>query len=321
MTDAPNPALAPEAPVAATPRPNGFAALDRVGLIASIGAYLIWGFFPLYFMILAPAGPVEIVAHRALWALPTMLIALAIARRLGSAIGQIARPRALGALLITALLIGGNWLVYVYAIQNERIVEASLGYYINPLVSVALGVVLLKERLSRLGWIAIGLAAAGVVNQIVFVGEPPWIALILAASFATYGFMRKVAKVDAGAGLLAETALMAPLALAAVSWLEATHVGHALANPGLLGLLVLTGPLTAAPLFLFAVGARRLPLVAVGILQFSSPTIQLLLGLAFGEPFTFAHATTFAFVWTGLLLFTLDLLAKDKSRGGARSRR
>jgi chloramphenicol-sensitive protein RarD len=321
VADAPNSALAPEAPVSASPAApsNGFAALDRVGLTASIGAYLIWGFFPLYFKILAPAGPVEIVAHRALWALPTMLIALALARRLRSAVAQIARPSALGALLVTALLIGGNWLVYVYAIQNDQIVQASLGYYINPLVSVAMGVVFLKERLSRLGWLAIALAAAGVLNQIIVVGEVPWIALTLAASFATYGFLRKVAKVDAGAGLLAETAMMAPVAFAAVAWLETTHAGHALGNPGLLALLVLTGPLTAAPLFLFAVGARRLPLIAVGVLQFSSPTIQFLLGLAFGEPFTLAHATTFALVWAGLLVFTRDLLVKDQSRAGGRS--
>lgn len=318
MTDVPDAALAPDARTVVKST-SAFASLDKGGLIASIGAYLIWGFFPLYFIILAPAGPVEIVAHRALWALPTMLIALALTRRLKSSLVQIARPRALGALLITALLIGGNWLVYVYAIQHQRILEASLGYYINPLVSVAMGVVLLKERLSRLGWLAIGLAAAGVLNEIIVVGEPPWIALILAASFATYGFLRKIAKVDAGPGLLAETGLMAPIAVAAVGWLEATHQGHALHSPGLLTLLVLTGPLTAAPLFLFAVGARRLPLVAVGILQFSSPTIQLLLGLAFGEPFTLAHATTFAFVWAGLLLFTLDLLAKDQSRARGRS--
>jgi chloramphenicol-sensitive protein RarD len=198
------------------------------------------------------------------------------------------------------------------------VLEASLGYFINPLVSVGLGMALLGERLTRLGWIALGLAAAGVVNQIVVVGEPPFIALGLALSFAAYGYLRKIAKVDAGPGLLAETALLAPFALAGVVWLEASGAGHAIADPQVGALLLLVGPLTALPLFLFALGARRLPLFVVGTLQFIGPSLQFLIGLAYGEPFALGNAVTFALVWTGLLVFTRDLLVR--AHVGARSR-
>jgi chloramphenicol-sensitive protein RarD len=294
--------------------------LDQAGLAASVAAYFIWGFFPAYFKILAPAGPLEIVAHRALWALPTMVIALVLAKRLPDAIAQLSRPRALGALAVTALIIAGNWLLFIYAVQTGRVLEASLGYFINPLVSVALGMALLGERLSRLGWIALGLATAGVVNEIIVVGQPPVIALGLALSFAAYGYLRKVAKVDAAPGLLAETAMLAPFALAGVLWFEGSGAGRAVANPGVGLLLLLTGPLTALPLFLFAVGTRRLPLFVVGVLQFIGPSLQFLIGLAYGEQFTAADAVTFALVWAGLLVFTRDLFARAQRGPQPRAR-
>jgi chloramphenicol-sensitive protein RarD len=286
--------------------------LDRAGLTAAVSAYLLWGFLPAYLKFLSPAGPLEVLAHRALWALPAMAIALALAGRFGVALGQLARLRVWGALAITATIIAVNWLVYIYAVQNGRVLEASLGYYVNPLVSVALGVLILRERLSRAGWIALGLATAGVLNQILLVGEPPIIALTLAFTFAAYGYLRKIAKVDAGPGLMAETALLAPFALGTVIWLELAGVGHAFDSVQLSTLLVLAGPVTALPLFLFAVGARRLPLVAIGILQFIAPSIQFALALAYGEPFSAAHAVTFAFVWAGLVVFTRDLFARAR---------
>jgi chloramphenicol-sensitive protein RarD len=292
--------------------------LDRVGLAAAVSAYLLWGFLPIYLKMLAPAGPLEVLAHRALWALPTMAIALACVGRLRAALAQVARPAALGALAATALLIAVNWLIYIYAVQYGRVLEASLGYYINPLVSVALGVLVLRERLSLTGWIALGLAATGVVNQIVLVGEPPFISLALAFSFAAYGYLRKVAKVDAGPGLLAETALLAPFAIAGIVWFEATGSGHAFDGARLASLLVLAGPVTALPLFLFALGARRLPLVAIGILQFIAPSIQFAVALAYGETFTPAHAVTFAFVWAALVVFTRDLFVR--AHAGAKTR-
>jgi chloramphenicol-sensitive protein RarD len=287
--------------------------LDRLGLGASISAYVIWGFFPIYFKLLAPATPVEILAHRALWALPTMLIALAAAGQLKAALAQLARPRVIGALAITALIISGNWLLYIYAVQTNHVLEGSLGYFINPLVSVALGVAFLGERLARLSWIALGLATAGVLNEIVVVGEPPFIALGLAASFAAYGYLRKVAKVDAGPGLLAETALMAPFALAGLLWLEGSGAGHAVADPRLGAMLLFMGPLTALPLFLFALGARRLPLYVAGVLQFIGPSLQFICGLAYGERFSAASAVTFALVWGGLLVFIRDLVARAQA--------
>jgi chloramphenicol-sensitive protein RarD len=292
--------------------------LDRLGLSAAVSAYLLWGFLPAYLKLLTPAGSLEILAHRAFWALPAMAIALAIAGRFRLAMSQLARPRVWGALAITAAIIAVNWLVYIYAIQNGRVLEASLGYYINPLVSVGLGVVVLRERLSRWGWIALGLATAGVLNQILLVGDPPLIALTLAFSFAAYGYLRKIAKVDAGPGLMAETALLAPFALGTMVWLELAGTGHALESARLSTLLVLSGPVTALPLFLFAVGARRLPLVAIGILQFIAPSIQFALGLAYGEPFTAAHAVTFAFVWAGLVVFTRDLFLRARGSAPAR---
>ena len=292
--------------------------LDRTGLAAAVWASLIWGVFPAYFKALEGAGALEIVMHRALWALPTMAAVLLLMGRVRSALAQIARPRAMGALTLTALIIGGNWLVYVIAVQRDHVLEASLGYYIGPLVSVGLGVALLGERLTRLGWTAIALAGAGVVNQAIVVGQPPVYALTLAFSFALYGYLRKVAKVDAGAGLLAETLVLAPFAVAGVVWLEASGTGHMFDGARLGGLLVLAGPLTVLPLFLFAVGARRLPLVVLGLLQYIGPSIQFAIGIAFGEPFTPAHAITFTLVWTGLAVFTWDAIATaraEKRRG------
>jgi chloramphenicol-sensitive protein RarD len=306
----------------ATPRaPAGGAPLDRPGLIASVFAYLIWGGFPAYFALLREADALEIVLNRALWALPAIAFALFATGRLSAAFAQIARPRAMGALTLTALIIGGNWLIFVAAVLSGHVLQASLGYFINPLVSVGLGVALLGERLSRLGWIAVGLATVGVLNQALVVGQTPWFSLALAFSFASYGYLRKTAKVDAGPGLLAETIVLAPLALAGVIWLEATGRGHL--GAGGLGLLLAgAGPLTVLPLFLFAFGARRLPLVLVGLLQYIAPSIQFAIGLAMGEHFTPAHGVTFALVWTGLAAFTYDAIsqARDGRKERPRSR-
>lgn len=296
------------APAGETGPSSGDGRLDPSGVAAAFAAFFTWGLMPLFFLALAPAGPLEILAHRALWCLPVMAIALVVAGRWGLVRMQLSRPRVWGALTATTLLIGGNWFIYIWATQTGRILEASLAYFINPLMSMLLGAALLGERLSFRAKIAVGLAAVGVINQAVVVGQAPYVSVLLAALFAGYGFLRKVAKVDAGPGLLAETTLMAPFAIGVIVWLELSGAGHFTTHPRTALLLLAAGPLTAAPLFFFAVGARRLPLFALGLLQYLAPTMQFVIGLANGEAFSSGHAVTFIFIWAGLLLFTLDTI-------------
>lgn len=296
------------------------AGFDAAGLAAAFSAFFLWGLMPLYFMALAPAGPGEVLAHRALWSLPTIALALAFAGRLGLARAQLARPRVWGVLALTTLLIAGNWFIYIWMTQTGRVLEGSLAYFINPLMSVALGALFLGERLSRRAQIAVGLAGLGVINQAVIVGAPPYASLALAGLFAGYGFFRKTAKVDAGPGLLAETALMTPFALAAVVFMEIQGAGHFLSDTRVTGLLLLAGPVTAGPLFLFAVGARRLPLFALGLLQYLAPSMQFVIGIVTGEHFSWGHAVTFLFIWSGLVLFTLDTIYGGRANRGVRPR-
>lgn len=226
--------------------------------------------------------------------------------------------RVLRMLALSALFISGNWLLYVWAVANHRVIEASLGYYINPLMFIGFGVFFLGEKLSRLQIAAVALAAAGVASLVIGAGIFPWVSLVLAASFGSYGFVRKTAPVGAMPGLFIETALLAPFAAAFVFYLwraDASHFGGGDLSAD--ALLISAGPATVAPLVLFALAARRLPLTVMGFLQYIGPTLQLMLGLYYGEPFTKAHAVAFALIWAALALVSADALVRGRSSAQA----
>jgi chloramphenicol-sensitive protein RarD len=282
--------------------------LQRTGIAATIGAFAIWGFFPLYLKALSGVPAMQLVAHRVSWACLLVLGWMAARGELAGFRAALARRDVLLRLAATAVLVSINWLAYVWAVGNERVVETSLGYFINPLLNVVLGVIVLSERLNRMQWCAVALAAAGVVYLTITAGHPPWIALTLALSFGLYGLVRKTAQVDALPGLAVETALLAPLAIGYLVWCE-------LAGIGVLGdagtsvdlLLVASGAVTAIPLFLFAYGARRLPYSTVGVLQYIAPSLQLACGVfVFGEPFGGTRAIGFALIWAALLIYGAD---------------
>lgn len=284
------------------------------GVISAALAYVAWGLFPLYFKQVAQVLALEVVAHRTLWCMVFLLGLLAALRR-WSWLGQVLRqPRVLGAFAVSALLLSINWLVYVWAVQHEHVLEASLGYFINPLVNVALGFVFLHERPRRIQWLALALAAAGVLWLTLLTGRLPWVALVLAASFGVYGLLRKVATLGALEGLALETMLLTPLAAAALAWWT-TQGSSAFASDNVadLGLLMVTGPLTALPLLLFAAGARRIPLATLGLLQYISPSIQFMLGVwLYQEPFDGARVLGFGLIWTALALYSAEGLWRSR---------
>ena len=294
--------------------------INRAGLLFGLGAYLLWGVLPLYFKALVHVTPTEIVAHRIVWSL-VFLGALVTAWRRWPAIrAAVTTGRVLMTLIVTSILIAVNWLVYIYAVVNGHVLEGSLGYYLNPLVNVLLGVVLLKEKLSRGQLFATILAAAGVAVLAAGAGEGLWISLTLAASFALYGFLRKVAPVDSLEGLSVETALLAPFALGWIMLLQRTGAtGFGTFGTGTDLLLVLGGAITAIPLLLFTAAAKRLPYSTLGFLQYIAPSLQFLLAvLAFGEPLTTAHIVCFGAIWTALAIFTFEgLRAAAKARAAA----
>lgn len=288
----------------------------RRGSLAAIGAYLIWGLTPIYFKALASVGAAEIIAHRVLWSVALLAGVLLLAKQ-GEGFQVIRRsPRILGGLAISALLVTSNWLVYVWAINAGHVLEASLGYYINPLVTVLLGALVLRERMNRWQKTAFSLATLGVINQIFHVGALPWVALFLATSFALYGLARKRLAIDPITGLLVETLLAAPLAVAYLMWL---------ANVGTMAfsnqdwsvdlLLASAGLVTSLPLVMFAFAARRLRLATMGFLQYLAPTLMFILGVAvYGEPFGSGRLATFALIWTGLAIFSWDAWRTSPAR-------
>jgi chloramphenicol-sensitive protein RarD len=277
--------------------------------VAAAGAFLLWGLFPLYWKQLASVPALEVVAHRTAWGFLAVAAWVTLRGTWPAALAVARRPRTLVLLGASAVLIGLNWLLYVWAVVHDHVVEASLGYFINPLVNVLLGVLVLGERLSRPQQIAVALAAAGVAVLTAGHGRLPWIALALAVSFGLYGLVRKTVGADAVTGLLWETALLAPLATAFLVLLGRQGTGaFGPGAPASSVLLALGGVVTAVPLVLFALGARSLPLSTLGLLQYLSPSLQFLLAvLLFREPFTRAHAAAFACIWSALALLTWDL--------------
>ena len=278
------------------------------GIVYATWAYIAWGLFPLYFRQVADVPALEVVVHRTLWALVVVLSLLALRRQWGWLGVVIRQPRVLGAFALSAVLLSGNWLTYVWAVQNQHVVDASLGYFILPLVNVALGCVFLRERPRPGQWLAVAVAAAGVLWLAVQGGRLPWIALVLALTFGFYGLLRKVAVLGALEGLTLETLMLAPVAAIVLGWWT-WHGQGALAHADVatLGWLVLAGPLTAAPLLLFAGGARRIPMATLGILQYISPTLQFALGVwVFNEAFEPGRVVGFVLIWTALLIYSVE---------------
>lgn len=285
------------------------------GLLYCALAFSMWGMFPLYFRALGAVPALEMVLHRCVWSAVFLLGILALRRHWGW-LREVARePRRILVFAGSAALLLGNWFVYVYAVQNGHVVEASLGYFINPLLNVMLGVAVLHERLRRPQWAAVTLAAAGVLWLTWQTGRLPWIALLLAGSFALYGLIRKTASLGALEGLTVENLVVAPIVVPAlVLWTASGQSALTGGDLGLAGLLVLAGPLTAVPLLLFAAGARRLPLATVGLLQYLSPSLQLVLGIwVFGEPFDGARLVGFACIWAGLAVYSADALLRNRA--------
>jgi chloramphenicol-sensitive protein RarD len=275
------------------------------GLWALVTAFTIWGLLPLYLRELAAVPAGQIMAHRLVLCCAVVLALLAVRGELAAVRSALALPSTRWRLCASALLISANWLLYVWAIQNGRVIESSLGYFINPLVNVLLGVLVLRERLSRVQWGAVALAAAGVVHLTWLAGAPPWIALVLALSFGSYGLVRKTIAVDALAGLGSETLLLTPFGVAYLIGCELEGSGVLFELPAhTLGWLLCSGALTAVPLALFAYGARHVRYSTVGLVQYIGPSLQLTLGIVlFQEPFSAARAFGFALIWAGLALY------------------
>jgi chloramphenicol-sensitive protein RarD len=280
------------------------------GLIAAALAYGLWGVFPVYIKQIAHVDAVQVVAHRSLWSLLFVFGLLAAWKRLGWLMAALADHHTLRVFAASAALLGLNWGVYVWAVSAGRIVDASLGYFINPLVNVLLGVWLLHERPRPLQWLAVGIAAAGVAWLIIAAGEWPWIALVLALSFGTYGLLRKTAPLGATEGLALETLMQAPLAAALLAWVAwQGQAAMTVQDPATAGWLLLAGPFTAVPLLLFAAGARRLTLATLGLMQYLGPTIQFVLGVfVYDEPFTAQRAVGFVLIWAALALYSGESL-------------
>jgi chloramphenicol-sensitive protein RarD len=283
---------------------------SRSGTLYGASAYLMWGLFPLYWPLLEPSGSLEVLAHRVLWSLVVVAVLLAVTGRLSAAVAAVADRRRLAQLTLAAVVVAINWGTYIYGVTHDRVVETSLGYFVNPIVTVLLGVLVLGERLRRAQWAALALAFVAVVVLTVENGRPPWIALVLAFSFGAYGLLRETAWVGAGEVLAVETAVLLPVAAAYVIFLGVTGAGT-FADEGVdhAVLLALSGLVTAVPLLAFGAAASRIPLTTLGLLQYLAPTIQFVLGVTlFDEPLPVVKLLGFVLVWAGLALFTADLV-------------
>ena len=287
----------------------------REGLTAAIGAYVLWGLFPLYWPLLEPAAPVEILAHRMVWSLGFLVLVLAATSGFRW-IRRVDRHK-LGLLALAAVLITINWGTFIYAVNSEHVVETSLGYFINPLVTVALAVLVLHEPLRRNQRIAVGIGALAVLVLTIDYGRPPWIAITLALAFASYGFVKKRADVDGIQSLAIETAVLFPAAIGYLLWLGSDGAGTFTSEgAGHIALLALAGVVTAVPLMLFGASAVRIPLATVGLLQYIAPVMQFVIGvLVYGEPMPVERLAGFALVWVALTVFAID--AVNAARRGA----
>jgi len=296
------------------------------GIAYGLTAYVIWGFFPLYFRQLAAIDPIDILCHRTTWAFAVVALLLTLRRRWNNVVALFATPRHVVRLAIAALLLSANWLGFLWAVNQHQVVASSLGYFLTPLVNVLLGLLVLKERLNGKEWAAVGLAVVAVGNELVALGTLPWISLFLALTFGSYGLLRKQVPVDAISGLWLETLAMLPLCLIYTLW-QATQ-GHFVfgQNNGLtlgpafdsmvVALLVGSGILTALPLMAFAAATQRLDLAMVGMLMYINPTMQFLTAIVvFDEPLQPARLLSFALIWLGLILYSASAWQKYRSPG------
>lgn len=287
---------------------------QRKGFLSGIAAYLLWGLFPLYWPLLKPAGALEILSHRVAWSVLTMAAVLLATGRSPQLRAVLADRRSRRLLTLAAVVVAINWGTYIWGVNHHRVVETSLGYFINPLVTVLMGVLVLGERLRRAQWVAVAIASSAVVGLAIEYGHPPWVALVLAFSFGTYGLAKKQAGVEAVESLTFETLVLAPLAVSYLVWIGVrgqSHVigygiGHAL-------LLALTGLVTAIPLLFFGAAAIRVPMTTLGLLQYLAPVLQFLLGVTFlDEKMTTMRWAGFILVWIALAIFTLESIRHQR---------
>ena len=287
----------------------------RTGIIAGFSAYVIWGLVPIFFKQIAEVPATEIIAHRVVWAMLLMTALIGFGRGFGDALRIARQPAQLCRIALASALVLANWLTFVWGVNNGHIVETSLGYFILPLLNVALGVLVLKERMRPLQWLAVLCAAIGVAIEATRASGLPWIALVLAGTFAIYGLLRKQLPLDAASGLFLETVCMLPLALAWLAWSGPSHFGVGAGITATDLLLVATGPVTAIPLLLFAIATRRLPLSMMAFLQYLAPTLAFLIGvLMYHEPLDTLRMLSLAAIWTGLAVYSVDLVKVAAAR-------
>jgi chloramphenicol-sensitive protein RarD len=287
-----------------TPRANDL----RQGILAGLAAYFVWGLVPIFFKQLGGLDAMEIIAHRVVWSLVIMAGVLYWGGGFAQVGLSVRDPRRLARVALGSLLVAANWLIFVYGINTGQILATSLGYFILPLFNIALGVLFLRERLRGLQWLAVAFAAAGVLAETYRIGELPWIALSLALTFGVYGLLRKQLAMDAASGLFLETACITPFAVAYLVWLHASGAGHFGEFIGQSLLLIASGPVTAIPLLLFAISARRVPLSMMGFMQYLAPTLSLLVGVVlYHEPFDLTRALGFGAIWLGIAVYSFDM--------------
>lgn len=289
------------------------------GVIYAVGAFTIWGLNPIYFRMIRQVSTTEIIAHRVVWMIILLLLAVALTRRWGVLKGYLTNRGLMGMMVITAILIGTNWLAFTWAVTHDRVLHTSMGYFINPLCNVFLGMVFLRERLRPGQAFSVILAGIGVGYMIIQHGSLPWIAIILPITFGTYGLLRKQIQIDAFNGLLLEAIILTPIALAYLLYLFTQNEFVFLQEgTGFKLLIMFSGPITIAPLMLFAAGVKRIPLSTVGVFQYIGPSLTFLLGVfAFREPFDSVQLVTFCFIWVSLIIFTIEGLrySRKESQG------
>lgn len=282
-----------------------------LGILSAAGAFILWGIFPIYWKLVDQVPALQIMSHRVAWCFVFMALVILVTKKLGVFLSELRKIfssiKSFSGIFLASGLISVNWLTYIWAVNNDHIIETSLGYYINPLVSVLLGVIVLREKLSLWQMVSFVLAAVGVLNMTLHFGSVPWIALVLAMSFGLYGLSKKIIHLSAVTGIAVETLFISPFALLYLYYAHSSGVGaFALNNPGVSLTLAGAGVVTAIPLILFAGGAKRLPLSNIGFLQYTSPTIALVIGVfLFHEPFNRVHLVSFVLIWVALTIFSL----------------
>lgn len=282
--------------------------MSRIGLLLGLGAYTLWGVLPLYFKLVSAIAPFDIVAHRVLWSLPFLALLITLASGWPKIRECACQTRTVGMLVLTALLIAANWLLYVWSVNNGHLLAASFGYYLNPLANVLLGRFVLNEELNRRQWTAVAIAAAGISVLAAGAIGQLWISLTLCITFALYGLLRKVVTADAVTGLAIETAILFPVAILWIAWRYSSGVAVMGTSNNLTGLLLLAGIVSTTPLLLFTAAAKRLAYSTMGMLQFIAPTLQFLIAVAYGEPLKTAHLIAFPAIWVALVLYVTALV-------------